>query len=614
MKKSFKGFLACLLALIMVIPMFTIANADQMSTFNGTLQARETASVDVSRIRNSGIDMTADVAVKEQRNPEDIVTILVELEAAPAAEVCEDLKAAGDYREQLNASHKTAAAMINEKLGTEIVIKHNYSVVFNGFAFEGEYRLIDEINKLDGVRAFVDMEWESPNLFNTTTQVGAVDAWALDYSGEGTVVAILDTGCKVDHPAFSVEPSNVKFTRDNIASIIASGELQGSGSQMNVNSVYVSGKIPFRWNYYGNNADVSHKSSDHGTHVAGIAAGNGGEIRGVAKDAQLAAMQVFAPTGGASWSTIILAVEDCAVLGVDSANLSLGSPCGQESYYDASYAEVFERVTALGVNFAMAAGNDYDASMNNAWGSSDITTGTWGNDGYNLVSNPDYGVVGSPSTWPASLSVASVKNSKTQGYYISVEGVNYGYTENADNPVKMRQALGGQTVEYVMVPGVGTVEDFAQVNVQGKIALVQRGEINFTDKAANAEAAGAVACVVYNNKDDAVNMVAYEGGHIPHVFISKEAGAALAAASDKHAFVGSEMGISDSVGGNMPSDFLQPRCNFHLRHQARDHRPRRPDLLRNRSQHLRCSLPGMGRHLHGNSPCCRRYGNRNSVC
>ncbi len=63
-----------------------------------------------------------------------------------------------------------------------------------------------------------------------------------------------------------------------------------------------------------------------------------------------------------------------------------------ESYYDASYAEVFERVTALGVNFAMAAGNDYDASMNNAWGSSDITTGTWGNDGYKPRSNPDYGV------------------------------------------------------------------------------------------------------------------------------------------------------------------------------------------------------------------------------
>lgn len=60
----------------------------------------------------------------------------------------------------------------------------------------------------------------------------------------------------------------------------------------------------------------------------------------------------------------------------------------------------------------------------------------------------------------------------------------------------MRQALGGQTVEYVMVPGVGTVEDFAQVNVQGKIALVQRGEINFTDKAANASCrCGCLCCL-----------------------------------------------------------------------------------------------------------------------
>ncbi len=169
----------------------------------------------------------------------------------------------------------------------------------------------------------------------------------------------------------------------------------------------------------------------------------------------------------------------------------------------------------------MAAGNDYDASMNNAWGSSDITTGTWGMDGYNLVSNPDYGVVGSPSTWPASLSVASVKNSKTQGYYISVEGVNYGYTENADNPVKMRQALGGQTVEYVMVPGVGTVEDFAQVNVQARSLSRNSAAKSTSPTRLQTQKLPVRLPVVYNNKDDAVNMVAYEGGHIPHVFISK---------------------------------------------------------------------------------------------
>lgn len=92
-------------------------------------------------------------------------------------------------------------------------------------------------------------------------------------------------------------------------------------------------------------------------------------------------------------------------------------------------------------------------------------------------------------------------------------------------------------------------------------------------------------------------MVAYEGGHIPHVFISKEAGAALAAASDKHAFVGSEMGISDSVGGNMPSDFSSRGVTATFGIKPEITAPGGPDLLRNRSQHLRCSLPGMGRDL-----------------
>lgn len=120
--------------------------------------------------------------------------------------------------------------------------------------------------------------------------------------------------------------------------------------------------------------------------------------------------------------------------------------------------------------------------------------------------------------------------------------------------------------------------------------------------------------VVYNNKDDAVNMVAYEGGHIPHVFISKDAGAALAAASDKHAFVGSEMGISDSVGGNMPSDFSSRGVTSTFGIKPEITAPGGQIYSATDPSISGCSLPGMGRHLHGNSPCCRRYGNRNSVC
>lgn len=569
MKKSLKSFFACLLALMLVIPAFSGVMADSTTEVIGTLEAKETVRVDVSGIRNGRTFEAADVAVEEEYNLTDIVTIMVELDAAPAADVCNDLKAADSYRDKLIASQDKAVAEISNELGVSIEVTNNYTVLFNGFAFEGEYRLVEEINELEGVEAFVSPVWAEPKLFNTTSQVGATAAWDLDYSGEGTIVAIIDTGCKVDHPAFSVDPENVKFTRDDIEAIIEAGELSGSGQDLTVESVYYSAKIPFRWNYVENNSNVGHGSrSDHGTHVAGIAAGNGGEILGVAKDAQIAVMQVFQPSGGASWNQILPALEDCAVLGVEAANLSLGSPCGSEDPWYDYFAETLERAANAGVNLAMAAGNDYNAAMNNAWGSSDVTTGTWGYDGYNLVQNPDYGVVGSPSTWAQGISVAAVNNSKTQGLYVSIEGVGYGYTENEQNMAQLSETLGGQTLEYVMVPGYGTEEDFAQVDVEGKIALVSRGETNFVEKAYNAQNAGAVACIVYNNQPGSINMVPFgtldennnlihdgNEGRIPHVAVTQEVGAFFAAAEVKEVYVSDEVGIYDAIGGDQPSDF-----------------------------------------------------------
>jgi len=52
----------------------------------------------------------------------------------------------------------------------------------------------------------------------------------------------------------------------------------------------------------------------------------------------------------------------------------------------------------------------------------------------------------------------------------------------------------------LLVPaGLGKTEDFQKVNVAGKIALVSRGEIKFSDKIQNALAAKAIGVVIYNN-------------------------------------------------------------------------------------------------------------------
>lgn len=546
MKKSFRCILACLLVLALSVPVFSGALAVEPAQYEGVVEAK-TTSIDVSGVRNGRTFEAADTVVEEQVSPTDIVTIMVQLEGEPAAVKYADIKAAGSYRKQLIADQAKAAAAIEKAVNTEIDVKYNYSVIFNGFAFEGEYRLVDEINALPGYNAFVAAEWEAPEpmLSSSTDMVGAIAAWDIGYTGEGTTVAVLDTGVKVDHEAFANDPEVVKYTRDDIAAFLDSGDLVDS-NLMNISNVYYSAKIPFRWNYNGHNYNVAHQYSDHGTHVAGIAAGNCDEIRGVAPDAQILAMQVFAPSGGASWDVIALALEDCVVLGADSANLSLGSACGVEDAYNPAYDEMLENCVAAGVNLAMAAGNDYDAGYENAWG------------GYNLVQNPDTGVVGSPSTWKRSLSVAANNNANKQGYYVEVGGNMFGYTENADNPVLISESVAGQTIEVVAIPGYGDVADFEGLDVEGKVALIQRGEINFVDKAANAQAAGAVCAIIYNNTTGNVNMVANDGGSIPFIFIGQDAGLTIIDCinnGDNMMYFSDEVATVPIPGGGEPSEF-----------------------------------------------------------
>lgn len=54
----------------------------------------------------------------------------------------------------------------------------------------------------------------------------------------------------------------------------------------------------------------------------------------------------------------------------------------------------------------------------------------------------------------------------------------------------------------VAVPGVGTVEDFATVDVEGAIAIVRRGTIPFLEKARHASAAGALGLAIVNTSPD----------------------------------------------------------------------------------------------------------------
>lgn len=391
------------MALVMAITVFAGA-------IPAISMAVETNDVDTSDAMQGTTFEAAESTVK-QVNRKQIVTIMVEVDGDPAFKRAGSVKGAANYEAEMLKLQNGVIASIENLVGKKIDILHQHTLLFNGFSFKGEYGWIKKINEsVSGARAFLPMEWSVPETISAadvatrtigSSQTGADDAWSAGYNGAGTAVAILDTGLVIGHKAFAVSPTGTpKYTQSSISTIVSQGKLNANTTAANL---YYSAKIPFRYNYNTNTNDVLNTGAGyHGTHVAGIVAGNpsAGTIKGIAYNAQLVIMQVFNTDGGASWDTILPALEDCAYLGVDAANMSLGSDCGFTAYYDPSYATTFELLRQAGVNLAVAAGNaGTDAITGNAWG------------GYQLSMNPDFGIVGSPSTWPESLSVAACNSS-----------------------------------------------------------------------------------------------------------------------------------------------------------------------------------------------------------
>lgn len=495
--------------------------------------------------------------------PDERVRIVIELEDAPLldshkvsqyASVTDflDSNAAQSAERKLERARKAVKSQLATKLD-DVEVRYEYTTVFNGLSVEADYEDLEAIQDMPGVKdAYVSEVYQLIEPVNETKLVDSVPAIGGDivkntgYTGKGMVVAILDTGLDTSHEAFQNAVNAPKFTKQDIADKLASDSLRVGN--VNVNSIYQSDKIPFAYDYYDNDTNVSGGNS-HGTHVAGIVGANRGQVTGVAPDAQLMIMKIFGDDGsGAYDSDIIAALEDAVVLGADAVNMSLGMTAGFSEAAATKTREVYQRVKNAGISLMCAAGNEYSSSYKSA-GGTDLP----------LASNPDNGAVASPSTYDAALSVASMNNVKATAPYLLVGDRKIRYSDPAETASKQIASLGG-TYAYVDC-GVGATTDFTGKSLTGKVALIQRageenGEIlSFAQKEKNAKAAGAKAVIIYDNVEgDLVNMAT--DGSIPAVFISKADGEAMLAASDKHvSFSKSYLAqFQDAYSGKM-SDF-----------------------------------------------------------
>ena len=315
--------------------------------------------------------------------PDERVRIVIELEDAPLldshkvsqyASVTEflDSNAAQSTERKLERARKAVKSQLATKLD-DVEVRYEYTTVFNGLSVEADYADLETIQDLPGVKdAYVSQVYQLIEPVNETKLADSVPAIGGDisqktgYTGKGMVVAILDTGLDTSHEAFQNKVNEPKFSKQDIAKKLESDSLRAGN--VNVTSIYQSDKIPFAYDYYGNDTNVSGGNS-HGTHVAGIVGANKGQVTGVAPDAQLMIMKIFGDDGsGAYDSDIIAALEDAVVLGADAVNMSLGMTAGFSEAAAAKTREVYQRVKNAGISLMCAAGNEYSSSYKSAGG------------------------------------------------------------------------------------------------------------------------------------------------------------------------------------------------------------------------------------------------------
>jgi aminopeptidase YwaD len=91
----------------------------------------------------------------------------------------------------------------------------------------------------------------------------------------------------------------------------------------------------------------------------------------------------------------------------------------------------------------------------------------------------------------------------------------------------LRRSSQGETTGELVAAGIGQPEDFPPGGLTAQVALLERGELTFSEKVANAAAAGATAAVVYNNEPGPFRGDLEEESAIPAVSVSQEDGQRL---------------------------------------------------------------------------------------
>jgi uncharacterized repeat protein (TIGR01451 family) len=513
---------AAMIPKIARIPLLSLA---LVLTVLGTFAAagvRTTVPTELPEIGEIHATVAADLDLV---GPDGRVQVILELADPPTAKVyAKELARAGsgaaaeatanaEARRHLAVVEGAQARVAGQLAASQFRATEIYRVqkVYNGIAAFVAADSLSALGRLPGVKAVHYLIPEYPLTSTSVPFVGAPAVWGntiglpAAVQGEGITIGIIDTGVDYQHA--------------NFGGTGALADYQANDRTVAPDAFFPNARVVGGFDFAGDlytGANVPVPDPDpadcnnHGTHVAGIAAGGGvnadgtpfvgpygpatpfASLRigpGTAPKASIYALRVFGCTG--STGLTVSAIEWAADPNddgdfsdhLDVINLSLGSNFGGR--FTAS-AAAGDNASLVGVIVAAASGNAGDTNF----------------------------ITSSPGSGDRVISVANTLDGGLAGAVLNVTApgpVVGGYPAVNANFVPLQPAPAGQAGNIVLVDDGstagtgGTITDGCQtpfVNaaaVAGNIALIDRGVCGFIVKAQNAQANGAIGVIVANN-------------------------------------------------------------------------------------------------------------------